>query len=312
MAGLTAPEGPGDAAKLTLYCRAGERANGRAVSRAAVDVLRRGGAAGAIVLRGVDGAIAGRRGRARLFGANGDAPMTIISVGPPEPLRACLPALAALVAEPVVTFEAVARVKHDGEHLEPPSAPARAAAERGRLADDPRLRAPHRARPRPPAVLRAHTPPADRRRGGRDDDPRRLGVLQRRAPPRRPLRPDRQPPPDVHRLHRPPRPRRGGLAAHRRRDGRARPRHVARRPRLPRARRGHGARRAHRRLSAGGRATPPAPRCAGSRSARAAARGSRRAAAPRTRSAGPRRRRASPPRARRSSSPSRGATDRRS
>src|SRR4051812_6106343 len=72
VAALTAPEGPGDAAKLTLYCRAGERANGRAVSRAAVDVLRRGGAAGAIVLRGVDGAIAGRRGRARLFGANGD------------------------------------------------------------------------------------------------------------------------------------------------------------------------------------------------------------------------------------------------
>ena len=130
IAGLTPRDGPGDAANLTLYCRAGERANGRSVSREAVDVLRRGGAAGAIVLRGVDGAIAGRRGRARLFGANGDAPMTIISVGPPEPLRACLPALAALVAEPVATFEAVARVKHDGAHLEPPTVPARAAAER--------------------------------------------------------------------------------------------------------------------------------------------------------------------------------------
>jgi PII-like signaling protein len=130
VAGLGAPDGPGDAAKLTLYCRAGARTNGRTAARAAVDVLRRGGAAGAIVLRGVDGAVAGRRGRARLFGANGDVPMTIISVGPPGPLRACLPDLAALVAEPIVTFEAVARVKHDGEPLEPPAVPARVAAER--------------------------------------------------------------------------------------------------------------------------------------------------------------------------------------
>ena len=65
----------------------------------------------------------GRR-RARLFSANGDTPMVIISVGPAEPLRRSLPHLAAVLAEPVVTLEPIAQVKHDGELLEPPLASA--------------------------------------------------------------------------------------------------------------------------------------------------------------------------------------------
>jgi PII-like signaling protein len=124
------PSGPGRAAKLTIYCRAGERSGPRgrrSAYREAVALLRRTGATGAIVLRGVDGSIGGRRGRARLFGGDGDSPVVIISVGPAAVLRNCLPDLATVLADPVVTLEAIAQVKHDGELLEPPTAPLRAA-----------------------------------------------------------------------------------------------------------------------------------------------------------------------------------------
>ena len=113
------PGGPGRAAKLTIYCGSDQRAGGRPAYRAAVDALRRGGATGAIVLAGVEGLVGGRRRRARLFSTNG-APMVIISVGSPEPLRRSLPELAELLPAPVVTLERIAQVKHDGELLEPP------------------------------------------------------------------------------------------------------------------------------------------------------------------------------------------------
>ena len=126
------PDGPGRAVKLTIYCRAGERAkSGAPAYREAVDLLRATGATGAIVLRGVDGTIGGRRGRARLFGANGGSPVVIISVGPAARLRGSLPRLAEVLEDPVVTLEGIAQVKHDGELLEPLSAPLR-----GRDGDD--------------------------------------------------------------------------------------------------------------------------------------------------------------------------------
>lgn len=111
------PEGVGRAAKLTVYCRSGGRRY-----REVVALLRRHGASGAIVLPGVDGQIEGRRGRARLFAANGDTPMVIISVGPAEPLLRALPDLPGILPVPVVTIERIAQLKHDGEHLEPPPA----------------------------------------------------------------------------------------------------------------------------------------------------------------------------------------------
>ena len=114
------PEGTGRAAKLTVYCRAGERVDGRLSYREAVAVLRRHGAAGAIVLPGVDGLLDGRRGKARLFSANGNSPMVIISVGQAEVLRRSLPHLHEVLAAPVVTVERIAQLKHDGELLEPP------------------------------------------------------------------------------------------------------------------------------------------------------------------------------------------------
>ena len=108
------PAGPGKAAKLTIFCRAADP------YRKAVALLRRHGATGAIVLPGVDGVIDGRRGRARLFGANGGSPMVIISVGPAELLRRSLPHLHEVLARPLVTLERIAQLKHDGDLLEPP------------------------------------------------------------------------------------------------------------------------------------------------------------------------------------------------
>jgi PII-like signaling protein len=120
VAGAEFPEGPGNAAKLTILCRAGERVRGRPAYREAVALLRRHGASGATVLPGVDGLFDGRRGRARLFSANANTPMVIISVGPAKMLRRSLPHLNEVLATPVVTLEGVAQLKHDGELLEPP------------------------------------------------------------------------------------------------------------------------------------------------------------------------------------------------
>jgi PII-like signaling protein len=72
------------------------------------------------VLPGVGGLLDGRRGRARLFSANGDSPMVIISVGPAEVLKRTLPHLDEVLAMPTVTVERIAQLKHDGELLEPP------------------------------------------------------------------------------------------------------------------------------------------------------------------------------------------------
>ncbi len=123
VAGATFPRGPGRAAKLTVYCRAGDRTSGRSTYRAVVELLRRTGATGAIVLRGVDGTIGGRRARARLFGATGGSPVVVIAVGPADVLARCLPELPDVLSNPVVTLEGIAQVKHDGELLEPPPAP---------------------------------------------------------------------------------------------------------------------------------------------------------------------------------------------
>jgi PII-like signaling protein len=111
------PDGVGRAGKLTVYCGSGERVRGRPAYREVVALLRAHGAAGAIVLPGVDGRMNGRRRRVRLM--SGSAPMIVISVGPREPLRRALPHLAEVLREPVANLEPIAQVKHDGAVLEP-------------------------------------------------------------------------------------------------------------------------------------------------------------------------------------------------
>jgi PII-like signaling protein len=121
------PEGPGRAAKLTIWCSSGERARRRPAYREAVALLRACGASGATVLPGVDGLLHGTRRRARLFSANARTPMTIISVGRHDRLRRSLPQLAEVLHDPIVTLEPIAQLKHDGELLEPLPAVASAA-----------------------------------------------------------------------------------------------------------------------------------------------------------------------------------------
>jgi PII-like signaling protein len=112
------PDGPGRAAKLTIYCAAGEHAGRQPAYRQAVTLLRASGASGATVLPGVDGLLKGTRRRARLFSANTRTPMTIISVGRHDGLRRSLPQLAEILRDPIVTLEPIAQLKHDGELLE--------------------------------------------------------------------------------------------------------------------------------------------------------------------------------------------------
>lgn len=119
VADATFPEGTGRVGKLTIYCGRAERSNGRPAFRQAVDLLRRYGADGAIVLMGVDGVLRGRRREARLFAPNADSPMMIISVGSAEILRRALPALQASLQNAVVTIEGIEQLKHDGELLAP-------------------------------------------------------------------------------------------------------------------------------------------------------------------------------------------------
>lgn len=113
------PAGTGAAARLTVWCAAGERAAGAPAYRTVVELLRAHGAAGATVLPAVDGVLHGVRGRARLLATNARTPLAVHSVGSRDALRACLPALAGALPDPVALLEPVAWLKHDGERLEP-------------------------------------------------------------------------------------------------------------------------------------------------------------------------------------------------
>jgi PII-like signaling protein len=103
--------------KLTAYLGRGRRQDGRPPYEQAVAILRAAGVAGATVLLGVDGTIAGGRRRARFFSANAGVPAMLISIGARERVVAALPQLAALSPEAVVTVERVRVLKRDGRRL---------------------------------------------------------------------------------------------------------------------------------------------------------------------------------------------------
>jgi PII-like signaling protein len=113
------PVALGRVGKLTIYLGRTDRANGKPAFRHAVELLRGLGAEGAIVLMGVDGVLHGQRREARLFSANADSPLMIISVGSREVLQRALPALKADLNDPVVTVEPIEQLKRDGRLLAP-------------------------------------------------------------------------------------------------------------------------------------------------------------------------------------------------
>jgi len=107
-------------AKLTLYVGRQERAGDATAHEAVVALLHDQGVAGATVLLGVDGTVRGSRRRARLLGRNADVPLMIISVGDAGRIAAALPGLAAILSDPLATWERVRVCKRDGEALTQP------------------------------------------------------------------------------------------------------------------------------------------------------------------------------------------------
>jgi PII-like signaling protein len=107
-----------------VYVGRHERASGAPAHEAIVDLLHGGGVAGASVLLGVDGTVRGERQRARLLGRNAGVPLMVIAVGASERIAALLPALGALLPEPLATLERITVCRRDGVALaEPPRVP---------------------------------------------------------------------------------------------------------------------------------------------------------------------------------------------
>jgi PII-like signaling protein len=122
MSGLTLPDDPARAIKLTVYGGRSVRAAGQAGYVAAVDLLRRSGASGASVLLGVDGTLHGERRRARFFARNAEVPLMLLSMGEANTLGPALSGVADLLDDAVATIERVQICKSDGRTLSEPHA----------------------------------------------------------------------------------------------------------------------------------------------------------------------------------------------
>jgi len=107
--------------KLTLLTRGAERASGRPAHVAAVQELHARGLAGASVLRGVDGVAGGARRRARMLSRNTEVPSVIDALGEREQLAGAVPALGALLRQPLVAVERARVCKREGRLLADPA-----------------------------------------------------------------------------------------------------------------------------------------------------------------------------------------------
>jgi PII-like signaling protein len=119
---LELADDPTRSIKLTVYGGRSLRSEGQTGYVAAVDLLRRSGAAGATVLLGVDGTLHGERQRARFFARNANVPLMLLAMGDARSLTSALPGVAALLDEPVTTIERIQICKSDGTTFSPPDA----------------------------------------------------------------------------------------------------------------------------------------------------------------------------------------------
>jgi PII-like signaling protein len=117
------PHERGAAVKLTVYGGRSVRVGGDAGYVAAVDELRRTGAAGASVLLAVDGVLHGERRRARFFARNGEVPLMLLAIGGAAEIEEALPRVGELLDDPVATIERVEIWKSEGVGLREPSRP---------------------------------------------------------------------------------------------------------------------------------------------------------------------------------------------
>jgi PII-like signaling protein len=105
---------------LTLYGGRSIRSGGETGYVAAVDHLRRSGAAGASALLAVDGTLHRRRQRARFFARNANVPLMLLAVGDARSIAAALPGAGELLTDTVATIERVQVCKLDGAQLSAP------------------------------------------------------------------------------------------------------------------------------------------------------------------------------------------------
>jgi PII-like signaling protein len=120
LSALRLPRPAGGAVKLTVYGGRSVRSGGQAGYVAAVELLRRSGAAGASVLLAVDGTLHGQRRRARFFARNADVPLMLLAMGEPEALDSARADLGRLISDAVMTVERIQICKSDGHTLAPP------------------------------------------------------------------------------------------------------------------------------------------------------------------------------------------------
>lgn len=107
--------------KLTVYLSRHARADGRPAHEALVALLREQGVAGATVLLGVDGTLAGARRRAGFFSRNTGVPLMVVAVGTAESIDRAIPIAADLLGEPAMTVERLRVCRRDGEPLNGPA-----------------------------------------------------------------------------------------------------------------------------------------------------------------------------------------------
>jgi PII-like signaling protein len=135
-------EGPGDATRLTVYCRRRDRAHQIPAFEAACELLYRRRIAGATVLSGVDGADGAdadgahaRRQHGQFLRRDADAPVMVVAVGAGDRIAMLLPELGAMFRRPLMTIEKVRLCKRDGLFVSrPETAPGVADAGAGMTA----------------------------------------------------------------------------------------------------------------------------------------------------------------------------------
>ena len=126
-------EEPGDATRLTVYCRQRDRAFQIPAFEAACELLYRRRIAGATVLSGVDGAdpAHSRPQHGQFLRHDADVPLMVVAIGAGDRIAMLLPELGAMFRRPLMTIEKVRLCKRDGQFVSRPdtaSGPADARA----------------------------------------------------------------------------------------------------------------------------------------------------------------------------------------
>jgi PII-like signaling protein len=130
-------EEPGDATRLTVYCRQRDRAHQIPAFEAACELLYRRRVAGATVLSGVDGAdpAHARPQHGQFLRRDADVPLMVVAVGAGDRIAMLLPELGAMFRRPLMTIEKVRLCKRDGQFVSrPETAPGAAEAGAGMTA----------------------------------------------------------------------------------------------------------------------------------------------------------------------------------